>query len=200
MSDYLALRRRARIIRDSGGYDIHLGESNPVIFEDFVERLFDRDLLPTIWEPFAGHTGPSKNCDLCEDVDIELIAYDIAPCDARVKQADSTLHGPQKAIGGLFFHPPYFGTNPMSGNHSDLSIQSDLHMYRNALSCTAGFAAVSLVKDGISCLVCRDYRTAGRRIRLDKIFLELFEGLRFSLIDVWTSEPDIVLVMKRDER
>lgn len=194
---YLTARRGAKILRDGGGYALERGEMNPVIFEDFVEEVLDRNIPPVIWEPFAGHTGRSKSMDLCVDVGVDLIACDLEPSDPRIIRRDSTMAGPGRQIGAMLFHPPYFGSTLMSGEDGELS-GMDESAYCAALARTIGFAWVAMATRGLVCAVCRDYRYGGERIRLDRWFLSLFvERFSFRLVEVWTSEPDIVLVMEK---
>jgi hypothetical protein len=172
-----------------------MGEANPVIFEDFVGELLDRFPEPVVWEPFAGHTGRSASYDFCDDIGIKLIAYDLNPEDFRVQKEDSTKTGPQERIQGVLFHPPYFGTSPMTTNSTDLSNAPDEDAYREAMSKTIALAKESMVAGGLVAAIGRDYRTNGRRIQLPVWFLDMFEG--FKLIGVWSSEPDIVLIFER---
>lgn len=196
-AQYLAARRGAKILRDCGGYVLECGEMNPVIFEDFLGEVLNRNVPPVIWEPFAGHTGPSKAMDLCMDIGVNLVSCDLEPYDSRIIERDSTISGPGRQIGGMLFHPPYFGTTPMSDREGELSGMSQ-EFYCEALARTVEFAWTAMAPKGLVCVVCRDYRARGRRIRLDQWFLSLFiERFSFRLVEVWMSEPDIVLIMER---
>ena len=94
MEGYREIRRSARVVGDRGGYEIGRGEMNPVIFEDFLGEVLDRDLLPVIWEPFAGHNGPHGPSELCDEVGVELVACDLQPVDDRVRCCDSSPGSP----------------------------------------------------------------------------------------------------------
>jgi hypothetical protein len=195
---YIELRTKSMILRDVGGYDIKKGESNPSIFEEFVGLVLATDNLPAvIWEPFAGHTGPSRNQDFAAGIDLRLISYDLIPCDKRVIASDSTITGPGMMVGGVFFHPPYFGTAPFSGDKRDLSLIGGWTDYLEALKKTALIIGLMTSDGGLVCAVGRDYRHGGKRIRLDLEYLKMFEKEGFEISGVLESEPDVALVFKK---
>ena len=196
--EYIQLRRNAIRFNPVGDYDIHIGESNPALFKEFVWRILEEGMIPNvIWEPFAGHTGKSKNCDIATHMGAKLIAFDIAPCDSRVYKQDSTVTGPRENIGGLFFHPPYFGTVPLSKDIRDLSMIGHWNGHMEALQNTVSLANQMMVNGGIVCAICRDYRHRGERIRLDLEYIKLFESNSFVLYSVWASEPDVALIFRK---
>lgn len=197
LSEYMKMRRESKVVRDNGGYRLDQGESNPVIFEDFVGELLERFPEPSIWEPFAGHTGRCKTCDFCDDIGVDLIAYDLDPSDFRVEERDSTKYGPEKRIQGAFFHPPYFGTHRMSNKAQDLSGVDELDEYVAQLGKTVNLIKESMVMGGLVCTVGRDYRVSGKRVRLDHLFLNIFSYYGFRLVEIWGSEPDIVLILEK---
>jgi len=186
------------LLRDVGGYDIAKAESNPVIFEEFVGDVLENDNLPAvIWEPFAGHTGRSKNQDFAASIGLKLLSFDLAPSDERVVKADSTVTGPGEAIGGVFFHPPYFGTAPLSSDERDLSLIEGWKDYIEALRKTVQIASLFTVDGGLVCAVGRDYRHRGDRIRLDLEYIRLFEKDWFKIHTVMGSEPDVAMIFKK---
>jgi len=196
-SKYISLKRDATIIRvEDGGYSLELGEMNPVIVDEFSEEVLERELHPVIWEPFAGHTGESNAQNMAEDVGIRLISYDLEPSDNRVLCRDSTEIGPEQLCGGVIFHPPYFGS-VFSEKDGEVSRNYDKYEYIKKLGKTVNFCREYLQKGGLVCAVARDYRNHGKRIRLDEWFLELFENKSFNLVDVWLSEPDVVLILEK---
>jgi len=197
LQKYMSLRRDARVVRDEGGYRLDMGEANHVIFEDFIGEMFERFPDPVTWEPFAGHTGRCKSQDLCDDIGIKHIAFDLEPEDFRVQQEDSTLMGPGERIHGMIFHPPYFGTATMSSHRADLSNAHQAAEYMAMLSKTIKLAYDSMVMGGLVAVICRDYRYRGERIRLDHWMMQAFESFEFKLLSVWTSEPDVVLIFER---
>lgn len=197
LNKYRELHRVSKVVRDEMDYEINSGESNPVIFEDLVEELLERFPNPVIWEPFAGHNGRSKNFDFCEDIGVELIAYDIAPFDFRVEQKDSTTEGPDKKIEGAFFHPPYYGAFKMSEKSKELSNILDDSVYWQELGKTIKLAYDNMVVGGLVAAIGRDYRFNGKRIRFDHLTLEHFSKQGFKLIEVWSSEPDVVQIFER---
>jgi len=197
LNKYRELHRISRIVRDEGNYEISRGESNPAIFEYLVEELIERFPNPVIWEPFAGHNGKSKTCDFCEDICVDLIAYDIEPVDIRVEQRDSTSVGPSEKIEGAFFHPPYYGAFTMSTKENELSVIHDDGDYWLELGKTIKLAYDSMVVGGLVAAIGRDYRFNGKRIRFDHLILENFSKFGFNLVDVWSSQPDVVQIFER---
>ena len=197
MTSYLELRHNAMVLRDIGGYDLDRGEMNPAIFEEFLGEVVDSDVLPVIWEPFAGHTGRSRAQDFAEEAEVKLISHDLEPSDERVIQADSTKQSPEVSLGGILFHPPYFGSRLLSENEADLSAIKSLEDYSKSLQKTVDFVKVPLVKDGLVCAVGRDYRHNGMRVSLANMYLEMFGKAGMSLFRVWLSEPDVVLIFRK---
>jgi len=175
--EYITLRTKSMVLNNPGDFDINRAESNPAFFEEFVGDVFDNDSLPAvIWEPFAGHTGSSRHQDFASMIGFKLVSFDLEPCDQRVVKADSTIRGPGCMVGGVFFHPPYFGTVPLSGNDGEISLISDWKVYVEALRKTVLIASLMTLEGGLVCAVGRDYRHAGERVRLDLEYLKLFES------------------------
>jgi hypothetical protein len=194
---YLEMRHNAMVLRDIGGYDLDRGEMNPAIFEEFLGEVVDSDVIPAIWEPFAGHTGNSRSQDFAQEAEVMLISYDLEPSDTRVVRADSTKCGPRESLGGVLFHPPYFGSAPLSGDEADLSVIESMDDYVISLQKTVDFVKVLLVKEGLVCAVGRDYRHGGERVSLASVYLEMFGAAGMSLLRVWLSEPDVILVFRK---
>ena len=197
MTSYLELRHNAMVLRDIGGYSLDRGEMNPAIFEEFLGEVVDSDVVPVIWEPFAGHTGRSRMQDFAEEAEVRLISYDLEPSDPRVIKADSTKEGPGTSLGGVLFHPPYFGSALFSGNQADLSVIKSMDDYVIALQKIVDFVKVHLVKDGLVCAVGRDYRCSGERVSLASAYLEMFGSAGMALSSVWSSEPDMILIFRK---
>lgn len=197
MSEYLKMRREATILRDEGNYDLAASQMNPVIFEDFVGVLLDADILPAIWEPFAGPVEKSRFMDFAEEIGITLLSQTLHPVDKRIVAADSTAVGPGQAIGGMLFHPPYYASVPLSSDERDVVLGSTKEDYMARLGAVIAQGEACLIDGGLVCAVARDYRIRGDRIRLDLWMLELFEPRGYHLMDVWTSEPDVVLIFRR---
>lgn len=196
---YITERRYAKIIEDNGGYDRGDGEMNPAIFSYFLGDVLLRSLESSdIWEPFAGHTKKSTNMDLCEKLGVNLIAYDLDPIDDRVKRKDSTVCGPGVPIGGVLFHPPYFGASAMSNEDGEVSLRIDRDSYCHAIAKTIVLSMESLVSGGLACVVCRDYRHKGMQITLSEWMCSLFiDRFGFELVEVWSSQPDVILILER---
>jgi hypothetical protein len=200
LNKYISLRKEAVVLQSVPGYSVSKAEANPAFFERFANDIFDGNVLPLkIWEPFAGHTGRSRAQDLAGSIGMRLISYDLNPADGRVIKADSTVMGPGGAVGGVFFHPPYFGTTLLSNDPRDLSLIADWQQYLAALRKTIRLANYFTVKEGLVCAIGRDYRHRGERIRLDLEYLRMFEDESFSIIGVMESEPDVALIFKKVE-
>lgn len=199
LGKYIEMRTKSLVLKDVGGYDIGKAEANPAIFEEFVGDVLDNESLPpVIWEPFAGHTGPSKTQDFAAGIDdLRVISFDLAPVDDRVRLADSTKMGPGTVVGGVFFHPPYFGTAPLSKDERDLSLISRWEEYIEALRKTVQIVSLVVPDRGLVCAVGRDYRHGGVRIRLDLEYLKLFEGNSFEIHGVMESEPDVAMIFRK---
>lgn len=198
VNSYIDLRKKAIIMRDDGGHDISLGECHPEFFERLTGLVLGVNLASeVIWEPFAGHTRESRNQDFSSSVGLKLVSFDLEPIDDRVQRADSTVEWPHELIGGVFFHPPYFGTRPFSIDRRDLSMIEGWGNYLSLLKKTIVRASSLTVKGGFACAVGRDYRHGGKRIRLDLEFLRMFEENSFDLIGVMESVPDMALVFTK---
>jgi hypothetical protein len=130
-----------------------------------------------------------------------LISYDLAPSDKRVIKADSTVVFPGKSVvGGVFFHPPYFGTAPLSQDKRDISLIGKWEAYIASLKKTVLLIRSALVDGGLVFAVGRDYRYGGKRILLPREYLKLFEEESFELCEVLKSEPDVALIMKKGKQ
>lgn len=198
LGEYIALRTKSLVLRDVGGYSLHRAEANPAIFEEFVGVVLENDALPAvIWEPFAGHTGRSKTQDFAAGISLKLVSFDLTPSDERVVKADSTVTGPGEKVGGVFFHPPYFGTAPLSHDERDLSLIASWAEYTEALRKTVQIASLMTVDGGLVCAIGRDYRHGGERIRLDLEYLRLFEADSFRIHTVMESEPDVAMIFRK---
>jgi hypothetical protein len=198
---YIDLRTKATILaaETAAGYDLSKAESNPLIFEEFVgDVLEDKRLPAVIWEPFAGHTGRSRTQDFAHSISLRLISFDISPMDERVMKADSTVTGPEQMVGGVYFHPPYFGGyTPLSNDERELSLIRDWNEYIAALKKTVRIASLVTVEGGLVCAIGRDYRYGGKRIRLSYEYVKMFEDDFFKIHSVMESEPDVAIVFRR---
>lgn len=199
LGKYISLRRKSMVLPNNGGYDLSAGELNPAFFEEFVGDILEDESLPAIvWEPFAGHTGRSKTQDFALGIDdFKVISFDLSPSDERVRYADSTKIGPGMIVGGVFFHPPYFGTVPFSKDAGEISTINDWNLYTESLKKTVVIASIVTVYGGLVCAVGRDYRHSGKRIRLDLEYVRLFEENSFEIHSVMESEPDVALIFRK---
>lgn len=193
VSDYYRLRRRSDVVPDIGGYDLGSGEANPKLFERLAAVVAERKLVPVLWEPFAGHGGRSKAQDAAEAAGLRLVSFDLEPSDQRVLRKDATKEGPGEPVGGVFFHPPYFGSAPTTSEPGDMARMGE-EEYVAALRKVAGFAMMFLVSDGVVCAVGRSYMCKGRHVRMDMWYAEAFGEAGLLLEQVWSSIPDVVML------
>lgn len=203
LETYSRLLHKAPDLEDYSDYTLNTGEMNPVIFSRFVQELVKHNLPMTVWEPFAGtsalHSASRSSLqDYAETVGVKLISYGLKPADERITIADSIVTGPNKIIGGMLFHPPYYGTMPMSQDKRDLSFMTGKADYLKQLGMVIQNAITFMVPDAMACVIGRDYRMGGERVRLDLMFLQLFESMGFRLKEVWRSTPDVVMIMGND--
>jgi hypothetical protein len=196
---YIQKQRDATILREAGNYNRDLGEMNPVIFEEFVGLVLDNNLPSVIWEPFASNAVPCRTQNFAMSIDgLTLISFSLKSGDLRVKNLDATLDSPKGYfLGGVLFHPPYFRAQPFSNDRRDIALLDTKEEYLAALRKTINTATIQLAKDGLFCVVCRAYRADGQEIRLDLWMLELFDSAGYDLQEVWSSEPDVILIMKK---
>lgn len=196
-AEYIRKRKEGVRLADAGGYDVRKGEMNPAIFGELVGLMVGSGLPMVVWEPFAGHTGRSRTQDYVERVGgLTVLSFDLEPCDPRVRKADSTKEGPGVFVGGVLFHPPYFGSSPLSKEAGELSTMSDEGSYKKALRDSAMLARDCLELGGFVCAVGRHYVKSGKKVDLGLWYLEVFEEMGMSLAEVWKSEPDVALLFE----
>ena len=201
INEYIRLKKDAVHLPDVGGFDINTGEMNPIIAKRFCNRLKGSRSSTTIWEPFAGtsfslSSGINIMHGVAKEVGVKLISYGLEPVDDRVIVKNSVENGPEETINGMLFHPPYWGSSLMSDSPDDLSGIDNEDEYRHKLSCVIDNGVDFMAAGGLVCAIGRDYRHNGKRIRLDLWYLDLFEKRGFVLKEVWTSSPDIVLILE----
>ena len=194
---YIEMRQGATKVINVGGYDIHKAESNPLLFEMLVGEMLVKNLPLVVWEPFAGHSGSNANQNFAESLGCQLISFDLEPSDDRVVKADSTVTEPGCELGGVFFHPPYFGSALLSDDSRDISKIKVWEDYLENLCKTVLIIDSWTVSRGLVFAIGRDYQHLGRRIRLDQEYLRLFEQHHFKIVNVLKSEPDVVLVFEK---
>ena len=85
----------------------------------------------------------------------------------------------------------------MSDEPNEVSKWTQWHNYLTALTECRNLGLACLEKGGLVCAVGRDYRTRGNRVRLHEDFLALFESAGCELEEVWSSIPDIVLILRK---
>ena len=197
LSEYQDKLRVGLSLKDVGGYSLEASELNPTIFEELISFLFDSMVEAVVWEPFAGRTRQSRLMDIAEQSDVDLISQTLHPADPRIQSADSTVVGPGKNIGGVLFHPPYFGSAG-SGDRRDVCVAESKESYLEALSKVVALFKPWLVKDSLVCAVGRDYRVGGQRIKLPEWYLELFDQSDYTLDEVWLSEPDVAIIFRNN--
>jgi len=198
ISRYRDRLRNGLLLKDVGGYNLAASEMNPAILDELLSVMFDLELPPVIWEPFAGRTKASRFQDISKYNDVELISQTLHPIDPRIREGDSMKFGPGKEIGGVLFHPPYFGSSSFFHDERDACEAENRAEYLAGLDKVVQLFKPRLVRGGLVCAVGRDYRVGGQRIWLPEWYLELFGG-DFSLREVWLSEPDVVIIFEVTE-
>jgi hypothetical protein len=200
--DFFLAKRDAFLVPEQRGYVVEHGECNPGFMRSLhyeVERLF-HDVRPrVIWEPFAGHTV-NRTIDECSfDGDLKLILYDIEPNDERVKKVDSTIECPDEEVHGVFIHPPYFGTYPMSSSDGELSLNENPNVYMLKMMCHANLVMKCLVETGLVCVVARPVNIpfSNKVFHLDWHLVKLFLDKGFSIMRVLQSSPDFCFILRR---
>ncbi len=192
---YIQMRKNAVVLRKDRYYNLSLAEMNPAIIYRFLVWLKAKGLLEVVWEPFAGGAGSFWFCRTAVAEGFRAICH--SPhhvSNSMFRRLDSTENGPDCPVGGILWHPPYFGSSQQSDAPWDVSRLHDEEDYKEALKKAANLGIMKLVNNGMVCAVGRDYRVNGKRIRLDEWYLEVFDSL--NLVDVWSSEPDTVLLFE----
>lgn len=174
-------------------YVRHLGEFNPNIVRIFVDKYGKKGMV--FWEPFAGHVGLNHTIEICAAHGVGLIAYDIAPCNNRVAQANSVVNRPSMLLDGVIFHPPYYGSAPMSNVEGEISLDYD--GYFDNLNLTAENIDMGLRKGGYVCTVGRTLTIDRKKYRLDWLFAKLFIDRYYEVVDVFSSMPDCVVILEK---
>lgn len=182
---------RHKNLPDNGEYNLAQAEMNPAIYEWLAKAMVEANLV-TAWEPFALAKG--NGFKVFDKLGLQLIAHGMES-DGRVLVKDSTEDGPGELLGGVIFHPPYFGSSLLSKDKRDLSSIKDFKDYVTKVKKAAEIAKQYMTRDGIIVAVSRAYRYNGELVRLDKLMLELFKDM--TLQEVLISTPDVVHVFRR---
>ena len=196
-SDYFHLLVHAEKIGDAGDFTLSKAESNPEFHTRLAEILLKRDVPKVIWEPYAGHTRRSYKQGVLNQMGVILISFDLTPFDDGVQKADSLTQKPDEVVGGVFFHPPYWGSSRQSEDSRDLSWIDDWNQYVDGLRKSIGLISEAVCKMGVVCAVGRSYRHNGKSVRLGVTYLDIFEEFGFRLDKIWISEPDVALVLTK---
>lgn len=192
LSVYRELRRAARKVVDEGGYDLSSGEMNPMILRWFGLKLSPRS---RVWEPFANPDG--RSFKIADELKLKLLSSSLVEGHPDIIIGDSTLESPEGMFDGVLFHPPYFGTRPFTEDDKDLSNAKSEIDWKIEVETAVNTVFSKLNPGGLVCAVGRRYRHGGKEIRMDECFVEMF-GRTMSCIDVWLSEPDIVLIFRKE--
>lgn len=193
MSVYRELRRGARKVIDEGGYDLSLGEMNPMIWRWFGMKLRPRQ---RVWEPFANPDG--RNFQMADELMLDLVSTSLVEGHPRIAVGDSTIDEPEGMFDGVLFHPPYFGTRPFTDDPRDLSNTLSELDWKVGVECVIDVIFEKLNPGGMVCAVGRRYRHGGKEIKMDEWLIHRF-GRRMSCIDVWLSQPDVVMIFRLKE-
>lgn len=191
---YRELRRNSRKVDDEGGYVLGQGEMNPMIWKWFG-RLLCRG--QRVWEPFANPDGRSfKQAD---ELGLELVSTSLVGGHPRIMVGDSTADDPDGMFDGVLFHPPYFGTRKFTDDPRDLSNAMGELDWKVGIECVVETIFEKLNSEGVVCAVGRRYRHGGKEIKMDEWLVKRF-GRKMICIDVWSSEPDVVIIFRLKEK
>lgn len=168
-------------------------EMNPAIARRFFSLVRHEPVPDKVWEPFAAN---DRFQDMAREIGIELLSFGMVE-KGRVKKGDSTDEGPGAIVGGVLFHPPYFGSCLQSDDPADLSAITSVKTYRQALFDVAVRAWLSMPSGGMVCAVGRDYLHDRKRVNLSDWYSEEFWQSGFTLFKVWKSEPDVALLFRK---
>jgi hypothetical protein len=191
LNRYRELRHRAEVLSDVGDYNLASAEMNPVIATRFAELLSD-EAAKFVWEPFANPDG--RTFPVFAEIGVKHIAHSLSEGHPDIIYADSSIDGPECEVDGVLFHPPYFGSKPLSDDERDLSAAADEDEWLVLMESAAEIAMESLTPEGAVCAIGRRYRYDGKEIRLDEWLIMAFNGL--TPVEVWSSEPDVAIVLR----
>lgn len=195
LDNYRELRHSAAALADEGGYDLAAGEMNPEIARCFAAMMAG-DGLVAAWEPFANPDG--RTIQVFRDAGVELTSATLVSGHPDVLEADSSTEEPRGEFDGVLFHPPYFGSKPFTTDPRDMSQTRDEDEWLVMMESAADMAVEHLLPGGLVCAVGRRYRHGGKEIRLDEWLVMAFCGPLVP-VEVWTSEPDVAIVMRWGE-
>lgn len=195
--EYMKLRREAKKLGDSGDYILSNGEMNPEIYRQFSLLLEEKN-AKRVWEQFANPNGRAFHFF----PEMEVIATNIQPIHSDVIKMNTLEECPDGTFEGIIFHPPYFGSKAFTDDEKELSQINDLDEWLFQISNAADMAIECLSEDGLVCIIGRQYRCNGKMIKLEELLIESFcgnglGGRPMELVEVWLSEPDIVIILKR---
>tara|TARA_R110000824_G_scaffold395910_3_gene597020 strand:- start:1292 stop:1924 length:633 start_codon:yes stop_codon:yes gene_type:complete len=149
----------------------------------------------TAWEPFA-MDDRSRKWHTNGSLVIHGPNFDLLNGKIETKCVDSTRYGPGKYVHMVIFHPPYYGSSPLSDAGWDIS-NLDHDDYFEALYRSVVIAYGSLSKDGIVGVVGRDYNYDGEFIRMSEIMVGMFISLHMNVEKVVTFTPDILTILRK---
>jgi hypothetical protein len=189
------LRHKAEILADNGGYDLAEAEMNPAIYARFAEFLADEEGR-TVFEPFANPDG--RTFSVFRNAGIKVTAYSLTAEHPDILIADATEEEPDGDFDGVLFHPPYFGSKPLSMDRRDLSRYDDEDEWLTQMESAVDVAVEHLNPEGVVCAVGRRYRHNGKEIKLDEWLVQAFYGALVP-VEVWLSEPDVAIILRFEE-
>lgn len=200
---FVELRSGAIRVDLGEGYCLANGEMNPSIFIRMLNVVKQRGLVQEIWEQFASPESAARFRRLTFGSTVKLQSWGMTgdTHDAwGYYVRDSTMEWPMPSypcgMGAVLMHPPYFGSSVMSENSVDLSALKDKEEYKRRLWAAFRMASKVLQVGGLVCAVGRRYRFGGEEVELDRWMLELAEAVGFEIEEVWSSCPDVVLVLR----
>jgi len=198
LREYARFRLNMRILPDKGDYCLNDGEMNPEILRAFAFKVKEVLSPFPLWEPFSGNMGSkSRTKFLMAQYGLGVLCCGLDHTDPDIEIVDSTTHSPRVgSIGGAIFHPPYFGSRWFTNRAEDLSHIENYDTYQEKLASVVCRIRNATTSGMLVCAVGRRYRYLGEEVSLDLMYLRLFDS-GFTLIDVWSSMPDIVLIFRR---
>lgn len=191
---FVVLRHNAQRIPVMGGYDRYQGQVNPFITKKFFHFFSNNQV---IWDPFAG-IGKSFTIDIGLEKGLCVLAQDIGATDNRVRRVNSMTNGPGQRINGIIFHPPYYGTGVFTNDKNDIGLFQLPEDYISGLRKVVELGLEKL-EEGYVCVVGSSYLLRGKRVYLDWWLTALFMEYGLQVVEMWSSEPDIGVILRRQK-
>ncbi len=191
-SDLKAAKRGMKILEGDVVHDRLKGEFNPSIVTHFLNNYSKPGTV--LYDPFAG-TQAKFTAMACKVNDVEFIGHDLNPSYEEVELKDSISEAPRSEPNYMIFHPPYFGGGAFSEDVRDVARIGTTDNYVNALKNCVKRSGNKLE---IICVVGRSYLSKGVQVELDWLFVNMFQVFGYRTVEILSSVPDIIIIMKRE--